>query len=161
MRKKEKKKGEGRCADRQKLHQPSSMTGKDSEEMQGRAGRKWQEKSCRAEPCSPTCQAKANCPTGGGRGGLDCTENSEPHLLFASLTPVCSVCPRKCSNSCEPWGYCESFVQPIWSYGSWSWLLRKFSFLKSQTYERNGETIDPILVLVFGSRKIQILIRFW
>lgn len=84
---------------------------------------------------------------------------TSPVCLFNS--PVCSVCPRKCSNSCEPWGYCESFVQPMWSYGSWSWLLRKFSFLKSQTYERNGETIDPILVLVFGSRKIQILIRFW
>lgn len=52
---------------------------------QGRAERKCREelggndreRSCRAESCSSTSQVKAICPTGGGRGGLDCTENSE------------------------------------------------------------------------------------
>lgn len=63
--------------------------------MQGKVRRKSREgqggndreRSCRAESCSSTSQAKANCPSGGGRGGFDCTENSEPHPLHASLTP--------------------------------------------------------------------------
>lgn len=74
-----------------------TRTRKDREEMQGRVRRKSREGpggndregNCRIESCSSTSQAKDNHPTGGGRSGLDCTETSEPHALFASLIAQC------------------------------------------------------------------------